>query len=540
MENKQHHRGFVSGNITTVFRKSKDSVTQEDLLTCSLQKEQKSDKGNGNRISSVEICSDNFSDSFCLENLFCDENCTVVTADGNVSLNLALLCCCSPNLKSILSEYCGCDQLCIILPWAQKSTIDTLLKLVLTGCASNVRADELDNITHTLRILDLSIDISVSIQDNEVEEASEQVVVETFVAPCYDVDDDVVSIVSNEVESGFINTVHSCIFKKSNQTILDGININKYCCKSCSSNCGKVVEGWSPAMLSKVKSEVSKRTIVKVKESLLEHLKAQDNIGGVKTNKFQFHGHKFCSSYFSYMTGLSKYLIDTVLKDYSKGVRIYEHGNAGISKIQPSTVGFITWMKGFAEWYGQYSPTEEKIILSYWLRKGVLYSIYVEEAPGPHIASSTFYQYFETYFGPNRVDKSLPCVQISKYSSHSVCNICLALNNSRRLAKTELDLKIAKSLINQHKLIFGEAFRKVQEIKQAAISHPQDHLLIQVDGMNNFTSYVPRYQIISKEMQGSERLPSKITGCILWSGLYEDKRKIMFYVNHDQVIFFVV
>ena len=295
--NKQHQRGFVSGNITTVFRKSKDSVTQKDLLTCSLQKEQNSD--NGYMISSTEICSYNVRDSFCLESLSCNQNCTIVTVDGNVSLNLALLCCCSPYLKNVLSDYCACDQFCIILPWARKSTIDTLLELILTGCASNVRGDELDNITHTSRILDLSIVISVSIQDNEVKQASEQVVMETYVAPCFDVNDDVISIASNEGGSGFINTVHSCIFEKSHHTVLDGININKYCCKSCSSNCGKVVEGWSPAMLSKVKSEVSKRTIVKVKESLLKHLKAQDNIGGVKTNKFQFHGHKFCSSYFS-------------------------------------------------------------------------------------------------------------------------------------------------------------------------------------------------------------------------------------------------
>ena len=521
--NNRRQRCFASGNITVDFRKSETLLMKEDHPTCNLQKEQNVDVN-------IQNCPDNNS-ILCLESLPSNEDGAIVTTDGHVPFNVALLCCICPTLKSLLcSAYCMCDKLYIILPWVRKTTINALFEIILTGSATNLCEDEFQDVKNTITTLDLSIDITASVQSSGVNQASKRVM-ETYVTPCYD-DDDVVSIASNEDGSSFVNAVHSCVFEKSNQMVHD--LSNNHCCKSCSNNCSKVVEDWSPDVLDKVKSEISDTKIVKVKQNLLNHLRAQDNIL-LQTNKFQFNNHIFCSSYFSYMTGISKYLINTVLNDYWKGVRIYEHGNAGISKIQPSTVGFISWMKGFAEWYGQYSPTEEKIILSYWLRKGVLYSIYIEDAPGPHIASSTFYQYFETFFGPNRVDKSLPCVRISKYSSHSVCNICLALNNNRRQAKTELDLKIAKSLINQHKQTFGEAFRKVQEIKQAAISHPQDHLLLQVDGMNNFTSYVPRYQMLSKEMQGSERLASKITGCIMWSGLYEDKRKIVFYVNHDQV-----
>ena len=192
-------------------------------------------------------------------------------------------------------------------------------------------------------------------------------------------------------------------------------------------------------------------------------------------------------------------------------------------------------MKDFAEWYGQYSPDQDKIIINYWLRKGVLYKLYVEESHGPHIAPSTFYQYFEIYFGPNRKDRSLPCVRISKYSSHSVCNVCTSLNNHRRQSKSDAEMKVAQNLINQHKQVFGGAFRKVQEVKQSALSRPSDHLLLQVDGMDNHKSYLPRYLQNVKELQGTERLPSKISGCILWSGLYEAKRKVLLYLNHDQV-----
>ena len=52
--------------------------------------------------------------------------------------------------------------------------------------------------------------------------------------------------------------------------------------------------------------------------------------------------------------------------------------------------------------------------------------------------------------------------------------------------------------------------------------------------MDNKKSYIPRLLEKSKEMTGTERLASKISGCILYSGWYVEKRKCLFYVNHDQ------
>ena len=47
-------------------------------------------------------------------------------------------------------------------------------------------------------------------------------------------------------------------------------------------------------------------------------------------------------------------------------------------------------------------------------------------------------------------------------------------------------------------------------------------------------SYLPRFLEHSKELVGKERLPSKISGCIITSGFYDGNQKIMFYINHDQ------
>ena len=51
--------------------------------------------------------------------------------------------------------------------------------------------------------------------------------------------------------------------------------------------------------------------------------------------------------------------------------------------------------------------------------------------------------------------------------------------------------------------------------------------------MDNQKSYCPRYLDNSKELAGTERLPTKIYGGIIWSGKYEEKRNIVFFLNHD-------
>ena len=54
--------------------------------------------------------------------------------------------------------------------------------------------------------------------------------------------------------------------------------------------------------------------------------------------------------------------------------------------------------------------------------------------------------------------------------------------------------------------------------------------------MNNKSSFIPRFLYKSKEVSGAERLVTKISGCIITSGWYVEKRKCLFYINHDQVL----
>ena len=58
-------------------------------------------------------------------------------------------------------------------------------------------------------------------------------------------------------------------------------------------------------------------------------------------------------------------------------------------------------MKYFIQKYSQSSPDQTNLhILSSWLTKKEMFNMYLNETTSPHVALSTFYQYFNLFFGP--------------------------------------------------------------------------------------------------------------------------------------------
>ena len=253
------------------------------------------------------------------------------------------------------------------------------------------------------------------------------------------------------------------------------------CDRYCSQNCSKAIRHWTEDLHNKVKCMFYSETgAVDVKNKLLTHLRCQSDIC-VATNFYIINGHVFCLKFLSSLLGISKYLLKTVLVDFWNGRTMYQHGNIGsLKSLTPGILNFVCWMKQFALHYGQFSPDSNTIVLSYWLNRRYLYNLYVEETEGPHISLSSFYEQFKKWFSFNRWDKSCPHIVISKYSSHSVCNQCVALNTARMQARTEAELRRVTEAANHHKRIYGEARRVIQEIKQSALSYPSDNLFIQV------------------------------------------------------------
>ena len=261
-------------------------------------------------------------------------------------------------------------------------------------------------------------------------------------------------------------------------------NERSSCCKTCQASCQSTVDTWSSIQKMSLKSLFHAEQKIDVKKKLLSHLGSQEAIG-LSTNNYIINNHRFCTNFLSVVTGISLYILKSVMSDFSRGKKIYEHANAGIVKVRAANSVFIAWLKEFAECYGQDSPDENLTVLSYWLSKKVLYDMYLDETVGPHLSQSSFYENFKAFFGPNRQDKCLPQIRISKYSSHSVCNICTALNTNRRQAKNEEEQKIAKDKINHHKEEFGQARGTVDKIIQSAITHPTDNLGMPYIILNN-------------------------------------------------------
>ena len=266
------------------------------------------------------------------------------------------------------------------------------------------------------------------------------------------------------------------------------------CAFNCTNNCSEVCADWDEDDRIFVHKLFNAERLKDTKNKLIKHLCAQEHIGGIRTNAFVINGHRFCTKYLSDLTGISEYILNKVLREFGLGFRLYEHASKGIIR-QPSlaTLNFIGWFRNFLQLYGQSAPDEQVIVLPYWLKGKTLFGIYEEEVKKPRIALKTFYHHLDNLFGPRRIDKRFPCVRFSKYSSHSVCDTCLALNAEQQRCKSEAELEFVKAKRNSHMLEYVMARKTVECIKYSALNFPSEHLFIQIDGMSNFQSYCPRY-----------------------------------------------
>ena len=279
------------------------------------------------------------------------------------------------------------------------------------------------------------------------------------------------------------------------------------------------------------KNKFKGNTKTVTKNKLMSHIKAQETLG-LKVDRFQVGEQIFCNSSFSSLTGISIYLIKKVLTDASLGVETYVHGQVCGIRDSLKHVQFVGWMLAFVELYGQADPVNVTTVLPAFLSKGELFKIYLKEAPIPHLKKSSFYFLFKKKFGFQRADKSLPNIRISKFSTHSRCDVCFGIEHYRRTSKTATELKYASALKFKHREKYSRGRAEIEKRKQLSLTFPSDHLHLAIDGMDNSKSYIPRPLEKTKKLV-IWRLPSKITGAILTSGKYLKKRKVKFLVNHD-------
>ena len=267
------------------------------------------------------------------------------------------------------------------------------------------------------------------------------------------------------------------------------------CSTYCPNECSRVVNVWNNDEVNKVKESFKGINLADSRKKIIAHLTAQSDMGKA-THGYILNSHQFCVRALSGLIGISEHILTSTLKDFWSGRRVYDHGNSGVVKNESvATTRFICWFKSFLCLHSQSAPDNEISVLSYWLRGNVLYDMYIHEAPTPHIKRSTFYKHLKKYFGPKRIDPSLPRLLISKYSSHSVCDVCTYLNERQRLCKSEAELEVVKALRNQHRQEVTSARRVVEGLRIKAVDYPNDHLFIQIDG--TVSNFIPFFMIQS-------------------------------------------
>ena len=224
--------------------------------------------------------------------------------------------------------------------------------------------------------------------------------------------------------------------------------------------------------------DIQKRSSVDRKQFLLDHLIKQEQME-IPTDKFQFYGKLLCKKSLALVSGLSDYIIEEASRAFERGQVAFIHGNTVGMRETEAGLGFVIWMKRHALYYGNQAPDEDTIILSACYSLKDLYQQYKEEAPTPHVQISTFYRSFKLKFGPFRIDKHLPHIRISSYSSHSKCERCILLEKFTQSCKSEEDFDLARSLKQSHKQTYRRSYQAIQEKRLSALYDQENHIFIQ-------------------------------------------------------------
>ena len=186
------------------------------------------------------------------------------------------------------------------------------------------------------------------------------------------------------------------------------------------------MQEYDPQIKIKVEGVIKIKPKGEIKQSLVNHLYSQEKMG-ISTHGFMFGGQFFCPKFFSKFSNVSPYLIKEAINAFNAGQKHFSHGNKVGLRETSATIGCVCWIKSFAEHFGNFSPDEKVVVISACFTVKEIFMMYKAQSPGPQVLKSTFYTIFNTRFGPKRVDKYLPWVRVSRYSSHSKCDHCLAL-----------------------------------------------------------------------------------------------------------------
>ena len=305
----------------------------------------------------------------------------------------------------------------------------------------------------------------------------------------------------------------------------------------CENNCYEAVELLEKAVDFKdMKTKFIGETLTETKNNLLTYLRLQDEILHTNLQGFYYKGHEYCVKVFSNLTGVSVYILEKVIDYFIRGIEKFSHASSNMPKHSTNKINAMAWFKAFCGLYCQSSPDEKLVVCPSFLTVTILFKMYQEEnsIESEQLAYSTFCEMIRKDFGPRRKSKDLPWVRFSKHSSHSKCDTCADLHKFKLTCRSQRDIDLCRALSYKHKERLGTQRKCISNLRHLSQTLPDQFFSIFIDGMDNMKSNLPRFQEKTKKLANFFKLPSKVTGAIVYSSHYPSNRKVKMIVNFDQ------
>ena len=250
--------------------------------------------------------------------------------------------------------------------------------------------------------------------------------------------------------------------------------------KCCERECFKVIETVSCEAKADLKDRF-KCKLISQKNLLLDHLRStrhvQMEMYTEDKNFFYFEHYKICCKTYSDLTGVSTYVLNSVMLDFNNGRKVkYEHGNLGRGRISAAGANCVAFVLEFSRKYAQDSPDEKLVVLPKIFILSELYHIYQSEVKGKLVTKNSFFKLFKLHFGPYRKNRDFPRIRISKYSSHARCDECVKLQEARKNVKCAADLALVRRKTEAHRLEYSGARIEVNRLLLLCQTFPRDYL----------------------------------------------------------------
>ena len=280
---------------------------------------------------------------------------------------------------------------------------------------------------------------------------------------------------------------------KSPQTHEDQNIDGSKCSKLCDKKCALKFKNLSPSSQHEFRLSFT-GPLKETKRQLLLRFSHQEKLlENLSPTSLLFKREYFCIRFTSHITGVSEFVIKNLVRTALCGLEEKAHGNQGISRCAPKTVTFIAWIVSFTEAYGQSSPEDRCKILPAFLTKTSLFNLYKDENEMPHLSFSTFCEHLSNYFSGKRQYKFLPQIKFSSYSSHSKCDTCSLIEKYTASCKSKEQLDFLRGLKYLHREKFGKIRISIEIISRQALTFPEHHITIYIDGMDNSKEIVRKF-----------------------------------------------